>query len=235
MKRRISLFLAFVLIIFIGSLFFLAKSEPILAVPKCDLPNSNPFIYDDEQVASCNPERNNPTIMRFFGTDLCGKCLRLKPLFIEAVSIYEAQGLVTSKVLDKPLPPEEDAICIEITGGYCPNPTTILGCHYYLMVDGNLSDAAYEQAIKEVIDCLLAAMPTPMPPPSFSLFSGWNEIFWPEFSGIKASDTPNACPIAVARQNSWFRSYIKNFGGVNFEFKPGTYYLKCDQPVDWNP
>ena len=77
--------------------------------------------------------------------------------------------------------------------------------------------------------------PTPTPPPSFSLSQGWNEIIWPEVSGVKASDTPPECPIAVAKENFWFRPYVRNYGGVNFEFESGkTYYLKCSQETVWS-
>jgi len=94
----------------------------------------------------------------------------------------------------------------------------------------------------ELIDVLRAgggvppATPTPTPPPSsISLSQGWNEIVWATVTGIRASDIPPGCPIAVAQESFWFRPYIKNYGGVNFEFKTGkTYYLKCNQEVVWD-
>lgn len=68
----------------------------------------------------------------------------------------------------------------------------------------------------------------------FSLFPGWNQITWPNVLGKKASDTPPECPIAVAKENFWFKPYIRNFGGVNFNFESGkTYYLKCSQEAVW--
>jgi len=71
-------------------------------------------------------------------------------------------------------------------------------------------------------------------PPSFSLSLGWNQITWPDVSGKKASDTPLECPIAVAKENFWFVPYVKNFGGVNFDFeKDKTYYIKCNQEAVW--
>ena len=77
--------------------------------------------------------------------------------------------------------------------------------------------------------------PTPTPPPSLSLFPGWNQIAWPDVSGKKASDIPIECPIAVSKENFWFVPYVKNFGGVNFNFESGkTYYIKCNQAISWN-
>ena len=70
--------------------------------------------------------------------------------------------------------------------------------------------------------------------PSFSLSPGWNQITWPDVSGKKASDTPPECPTAVAKENFWFKPYVRNFGGVNFNFeKDKTYYIKCNQAVIW--
>lgn len=73
------------------------------------------------------------------------------------------------------------------------------------------------------------------PTSTLSLSPGWNEITWPDVSGKKASDTPPECPIAVTKENFWFVPFIKNFGGVNFDFESGrTYHLKCNQEVTWN-
>jgi len=70
---------------------------------------------------------------------------------------------------------------------------------------------------------------------SFSLSPGWNQITWPDVSGKKASDIPTECPVAVAKENFWFTPFVKNFGGVNFNFESRkTYYLKCNQEVTWN-
>jgi len=72
------------------------------------------------------------------------------------------------------------------------------------------------------------------PSSSLSLSQGWNQITWPDVSGKKASDTPPECPIAVSKENFWFKPYIKNFGGVNFNFENRkTYYIKCNQAVIW--
>ena len=80
----------------------------------------------------------------------------------------------------------------------------------------------------------LSPTPSPTPPPSFSLSPGWNQITWPDVSGKKASDTPPECPIAVAKENFWFKPYVKNFGGMNFNFeKDKVYYLKCNQETVW--
>lgn len=69
---------------------------------------------------------------------------------------------------------------------------------------------------------------------TISLSQGWNQITWPDVSGKKASDIPSECPIAVAKENFWFTPYVRNFGGVNFNFENGkTYYLKCNQAVTW--
>ena len=77
--------------------------------------------------------------------------------------------------------------------------------------------------------------PTPTPSPSLSLSPGWNQITWPDVSGKKASDVPVECPIAVAKENFWFKPYVKNFGGVNFNFeKDKIYFIKCNQAVVWN-
>ncbi|HUS52082.1 MAG TPA: alpha-glucosidase C-terminal domain-containing protein [Candidatus Bathyarchaeia archaeon] len=70
--------------------------------------------------------------------------------------------------------------------------------------------------------------------PSLSLSLGWNEITWADISGKKASDIPPECPIAVSKQNFWFKPYVRNFGGVNFGFENGkSYYLKCNQEMIW--
>ncbi|HUS52081.1 MAG TPA: hypothetical protein VMX77_01290 [Candidatus Bathyarchaeia archaeon] len=70
---------------------------------------------------------------------------------------------------------------------------------------------------------------------SFIFLEGWNEITWPAVTGIKASDIPPECPIAVAKENSWWKPYVKNYGGLNFEFEGGKiYYLKCNQVVVWS-
>ncbi len=66
------------------------------------------------------------------------------------------------------------------------------------------------------------------------LFQGWNEIVWPEASGIKASDIPDACPIAVSKESAWFKPYVRDYGGVNFDFESNkTYYLYCTQDYPW--
>lgn len=66
------------------------------------------------------------------------------------------------------------------------------------------------------------------------LASGWNQITWPDVSGKKASDAPLECPIAVVKENFWLIPYIRNFGGVNFNFENGeTYYIKCNQETIW--
>ena len=68
----------------------------------------------------------------------------------------------------------------------------------------------------------------------FSLSPGWNQITWPDVSGKKASDIPAECLIAVSKENFWFKPYVKNFGGVNFDFeKNKTYYIKCNQETIW--
>jgi hypothetical protein len=68
----------------------------------------------------------------------------------------------------------------------------------------------------------------------FSLVQGWNQIIWPAMVDIKASDVPPECPIAVTKENFWIRPYVKNYGGVDFGFVSGrTYYLKCNQAVEW--
>jgi len=73
-----------------------------------------------------------------------------------------------------------------------------------------------------------------IPPNIISLSQGWNQIIWPDVSGKKASDIPPECPIAVSKENFWFKPYIKNFGGVNFNFENRkTYYIKCNQAVIW--
>lgn len=70
---------------------------------------------------------------------------------------------------------------------------------------------------------------------SLTLSSGWNQITWPDVSGYKASDTPAVCPVAVAKERFWFIPYVKNFGGVDFNFeKDKVYYLKCNQTASWN-
>ncbi|HUS52080.1 MAG TPA: carbohydrate binding domain-containing protein [Candidatus Bathyarchaeia archaeon] len=80
-----------------------------------------------------------------------------------------------------------------------------------------------------------SAIATPTPsPPSLSLSPGWNQVTWLNVAGKKASDIPDACPIAVSQQNFWFKPYVKNFGGANFELEGGKiYYLKCNQEVVW--
>lgn len=71
-------------------------------------------------------------------------------------------------------------------------------------------------------------------PPFISLSSGWNQITWPNVSGKKASDIPTECPIAVAKENLWFTPFVRNFGGVNFNFEKGkTYFIKCNQETVW--
>jgi len=80
------------------------------------------------------------------------------------------------------------------------------------------------------------AQPTPTPPPSIPLSQGWNEIVWPEVTGKKASDIPLECLIAVAKENTWFKPYVRNYGGFNFNFENGkTYYLKCSLSFTWAP
>jgi hypothetical protein len=72
------------------------------------------------------------------------------------------------------------------------------------------------------------------PPPSFFLSPGWNEIAWPEVTGIKASDIPPECPMAIYKENFWFLPYVKNYGGEDFEFESGkSYFLKCNQDTTW--
>ena len=69
---------------------------------------------------------------------------------------------------------------------------------------------------------------------TISLSAGWNEITWPTVTGIRASDIPPECPIAVAKENFWFKPYVKDFGGLNFGFESGkSYYLKCNQQTIW--
>lgn len=70
--------------------------------------------------------------------------------------------------------------------------------------------------------------------PSLPLLAGWNETTWPDVSGRKASDTPTECPISVAKENLWFKPYVRDFGGVDFGLENGkTYWLKCNQEVVW--
>jgi hypothetical protein len=77
--------------------------------------------------------------------------------------------------------------------------------------------------------------PSPTPPPSLPLSQGWNEILWPNVSGIKASDIPPECPMAVIQEYFWLRPYVKNYGGEDFSFESGrSYYLKCNQEVTWS-
>ena len=72
-------------------------------------------------------------------------------------------------------------------------------------------------------------------PPTLSLSPDWNQITWPDVSGKKALDIPSECPIAVAKENFWFQPYVRNFGGVNFNFENGkTYHLKCNEATIWN-
>lgn len=69
---------------------------------------------------------------------------------------------------------------------------------------------------------------------TISLSPGWNEITWPDVSGKKALDVPIECPTVVAREKFWFIPYVKDFGGINFNFKKDkTYYLKCNQKATW--
>ncbi len=64
---------------------------------------------------------------------------------------------------------------------------------------------------------------------------GWNEVLWPEVAGIKASDIPDVCSIAVSQENSWFKPYVRNYGGGDFGFENGkAYWLKCNQSTTWN-
>ncbi len=72
--------------------------------------------------------------------------------------------------------------------------------------------------------------------PEIQLFLGWNEIVWPTSPvGKKASDVPNVCPLAVAKENFWLKPYVRNYGGEDFGFEQEkTYYLKCSEEAVWN-
>jgi hypothetical protein len=40
--------------------------------------------------------------------------------------------------------------------------------------------------------------------------------------------------MAVAKENSWFRSYVRDYGGVNFDFESGrTYFIYCTKNFVW--
>ena len=74
-----------------------------------------------------------------------------------------------------------------------------------------------------------------LPSPVFNLKKDWNQIIWPDVLGKKASDIPTECPIAVSKENFWFKPHVKNFGGVNFNLeKDKTYFIKCNQEATWN-
>jgi hypothetical protein len=68
------------------------------------------------------------------------------------------------------------------------------------------------------------------------LSQGWNEIVWAaDSAGKRASDVPSECPMAVVKESLWFRSYVRDYGGVNFGFESGrSYYLRCNREVTWS-
>jgi hypothetical protein len=119
-------------------------------------------------------------------------------------------------------------IATEINGGLNPllnNPGKIETFYYCATFDG----------ANDVWHSDISAGKLVFTLPSFSLSPGWNQITWPNVSGKKASDIPTECPIAVTKENFWFEPYVRNFGGVNFNFENGkTYFIKCTQAVVWN-
>ncbi len=73
------------------------------------------------------------------------------------------------------------------------------------------------------------------PRSTISLVQGWNEIVWTSVAGKRASDVPDVCPIADSKENFWFRPYVRDYGGVDFEFEGGkNYFIKCTQDFIWN-
>jgi hypothetical protein len=224
---------------------FLANPQKAFA----QLSTNNPFIY--KEVPSCTDERTaNSTIMRFYGNRYCGGCNAQKSAFLTVMAEYE--GRITYILFDKndwdDIPAHDLDIWFEFDERTIA-PTTVLGCQYYNVGATGEGKLGYQPAMREVIDYLLTGAtpsptvtptselpsPTPTPSPAFSLSSGWNEIVWPEIAGKKASDVPPECPMAVAKENFWLRSYVKNYGGEDFGFETGkSYFLKCNQEVTWN-
>ncbi|MCG2686104.1 hypothetical protein L6258_01915, partial [Candidatus Parcubacteria bacterium] len=68
---------------------------------------------------------------------------------------------------------------------------------------------------------------TPPPAATLHLTTGWNQLTGPGSLAGSISNLPPECSAIVGRENSWFRSPARNYGGL--------YYLRCLQPATWTP
>lgn len=80
---------------------------------------------------------------------------------------------------------------------------------------------------------------------TISLFSGWNQITWPDISGYTAKAALDGiddnCGMGTAvvitkKTRDWWENYVINYGGKNFNLEnKQDYFIKLTKDCNWTP